>query len=120
MRNLHTTFCRDVAERRKEKVKRHWVDELSLSSEQKSEHSDTNNKPPSEKLVKNVTIDVVVTPDDEINELAAIDIIEPEPTELEPPGFICPSSEGKSREYAVRLWLSASNFQYGVRTVPIS
>lgn len=38
---------------------------------------------------------------------------------LQPPDYICPSSEAKSREYAVKLWLMKTDFSKAPKCIPL-
>lgn len=46
--------------------------------------------------------------------------VEVESIKISPPTFICPSSEEKSRDYAVRLWITQSSFRGSVKTKPLT
>lgn len=47
------------------------------------------------------------------------DVNENEPCGPQPPTYICPSSASKSREYAIKLWLTKTDFSRAPRSVPL-
>jgi hypothetical protein len=128
---------------------RHWVDELTVSSvgsnydqqeaEQTAAAEQTTQGQGQEKQVEKVThgedenanldngVDMKTGENGEIinsdalpnGENLILTLQELQEKELTLPEFKCPSSEEKSREYAIREWLKHTSFSIGDRNVPL-
>ena len=108
---------------------RHWVDELTVSSGDgppqdggaKTVNHVANqvaNQTTAGAVVRPADADVAkngdALPTDETSEgQRDLDVSAPLP------GYVCPSSEQKSREFALRRWLHNTSFTVSVKTVPI-
>ena len=98
---------------------RTWVDDISITSTTSRDTAKSQNQSETNRAAAQPDGDHPVLPEPPNKPPEAEEILEPIEDEPQFPEFICPSSEDKSREYAVRLWLANSDFSRAVKTVPL-
>ena len=123
----YTLYCRSSGAAALQQPRRSWVDDVSVTSPRLREEApeedtgDPGNEdkqtPEPEPTTKDAETSPETPAEPQIVHLADLSVDSIDGPKL--PDYICPSSETKSREVAVKIWLGKTSFPKALRTVPL-